>query len=69
MKKIDHNSNAIDYNITEEMKRRPGWNRDEAMKAKALIEKLLVINIGKTKQRMSTKELIKDKWLCEWAYK
>ena len=50
-----------------DMRGRPGWNKFEAMKAKALIEKLLVIDIRKVK-RMSTKDLLKDKWLNAWEY-
>lgn len=49
------------------MRGRPGWNKVEAMKAQALIEKLLVIDIRKVK-RMSTKDLLKDKWLNAWEY-
>ena len=47
------------------MRGRPGWNKLEALKAKALIEKLLVIDIKKVKH-MSTKDLLKDEWLNAW---
>ena len=60
-------SKAINYEIPADMRGRPGWNKVEAMKAKALIEKLLVIDISKVK-RMSTKDLLKDKWLNAWEY-